>query len=300
MDRKVIEQRRTLLKEEALFFYDKAKNELDDIEKGNPEFKKAIERGKENLDIGAYDIFEVCMSVLKRKGYDLKLPFCDQYIMKMQELKYIDRLKDSKKIKLCGDIIITDPCYIIKNIQDIPKRPKQPEYSMFGITDKEFLQYIYKGMTNDSIKAYRSKVEEWVKEYGTDWEKSNGGYNMEYLGFNDFLSRDTLCGDWSCHIFDTNSEEVLGEFCADSGMVCVCLMDEVFAYDPDCDFFKRNQETAAIVRDFDGEIQIAVKEYKGVYEEDWDCNKKGDPYIDYEVQIIGNGNINFVTKQTGF
>ena len=50
---------------------------------------------------------------------------------------------------------------------------------------------------------------------------------MEVLGIKNYICRDTLYGDWSCTTYNSDTHEKLGEFCADSGMVGVYLLDEV-------------------------------------------------------------------------
>lgn len=121
MDREFIERKKLQLEKESLYFYNEMQKEFNHITNKYPELSEAIERAKKKLEIGSYNVFEVCLSLLKfklkRKGYDFNFRSCDQYLSKMQKMEYIDRLEDSEKIKLCGDIIITDPCYIIKKIR---------------------------------------------------------------------------------------------------------------------------------------------------------------------------------------
>lgn len=147
-----------------------------------------------------------------------------------------------------GDIIITDPCYIIRKNNEL---------------------------TED------------------DWEACNFGEYMEALGIEHYLCRDTIYGDWSCTTFRTENDEVLGEFCADAGLVAVFLLDEVLKYNPDFDYHKERPWTTTLIKDFDGEIELDAVPvtYK---DED-----NGEEYEDYEVRAIGTGNINFYTTQTG-
>lgn len=111
--------------------------------------------------------------------------------------------------------------------------------------------------------------------------------------FSSFLRSRTLYGDWSCHTFKLKSNdekltglileghEVLGEFCADGGEVCVALLDEVLKYNPSFDYHKERKWTTTTIENFDGDIQIV--------------NDK-----DYGIQVVGKGNIPFITFQTGF
>lgn len=149
-----------------------------------------------------------------------------------------------------GDIIITDPCYIIR----APHHGTVP-------------------MTKD------------------DWKACNYGENMEALNIKTYLTRNTIYGDWSCTTYKTEDNEELGQFCADAGLVSVFLLDEVLAYNPDFDYHLKRPWTTTLIKDFDGEIEINVVPYK--YEDE------GRNYEDEEVRVIGKGNINFYTTQTG-
>ena len=180
-------------------------------------------------------------------------------------------------MKFKGTIIITDPCYIIKDNTD-------------------------------------------------DWDKCDYGENLEALGFTNYISESTLYGDWSCTTYCTPCKDVktqlenliklgdtrwdlaekygkdsiqvkvyddkiaeasaglkeIGRFCADAGMVCVFSMSEVIKYNPE--FPKWIEESpwcVTVIPDFDGEVEY---------------------YVDKEdnAHIIGVGNINFYTTQTGF
>ena len=118
----------------------------------------------------------------------------------------------------------------------------------------------------------------------------------------DFIQRDTIYGDWSCHVFDMNTKQVLGRFCADSGQVCVADLDEVNEhnarwteqYNPDFATFGYT-----VIRDFDGDAWFEVRE------EDY-IDYKGNPAVDYVVVACGKGRnfktgeeIVFEGKQTG-
>ena len=132
-------------------------------------------------------------------------------------------------MKFKGDIIITDPCYII------------------------------------------------CKD--DDWRKCGYGENMEALGIKNYICRDTIYGDWSCTTYNSITDEEIGQFCADAGMVAVFLLDEVLEYNPDFDFHTERPWTTTLIKDFDGEVDFVI-------EED-------------EVRVVGKGNIDFVGLQTG-
>lgn len=132
-----------------------------------------------------------------------------------------------------------------------------------------------------------------------DWHRCNCGDNMEILGINTYICRDTIYGDWSCTTFNSDTGKDIGGFCADAGMVAVLLLDEVLKYNPDFDYHIERPWTTTLIKDFDGEVNFEVVHTEGEYEEDTEYWNKGDKWENDEVQVIGRGNINFVGKQTG-
>jgi len=150
-------------------------------------------------------------------------------------------------MKFKGDIIITDPCYIIRK-------------------DREF------------------KFDPNKEERDDDWAKCNFGDNMEALGINHYLTESTIWGDWSCTTYKTGTKKVLGHFCADAGLVSVFLLEEVLKYNPDFDYHIKRPHTTTWIKNFDGDVEIK------------NIDDDGDHI---QVVVIGKGNINFFTRQTG-
>ena len=75
---------------------------------------------------------------------------------------------------------------------------------------------------------------------------------------------------------------ILGVFCADAGLVGVFLLDEILAYNPDWkSWIEEHSWCATIIEDFEGEVEYYIDK------------------VDREAHIIGTGNINFYTAQTG-
>ena len=100
----------------------------------------------------------------------------------------------------------------------------------------------------------------------------------------DFISASTIYGDWSCTVFEMSTNKVLGEFCADSGMVCITKLDKILDFNPDwLDWLKEHSHCATLISNFTGKVAIihADKEYG---KECW---------------VEGRGNINFISRQTG-
>lgn len=114
--------------------------------------------------------------------------------------------------------------------------------------------------------------------------------NFKKLGFSTFLCESTLIGDWSCTTFDLDTEKPIGRFCADAGMVCVCLLEEVLKHNPDFDC-QKNREGATVIENFDGEIDFEHFNQDFVYKN----QAKSAPAI----KVVGKGSVNFKTRQTG-
>lgn len=118
-----------------------------------------------------------------------------------------------------------------------------------------------------------------------DWEKCGYGDNMEVLGIKNYICRDTIYGDWSCTTFNLDTGNVIGEFCADAGMVAVFLLDEVLKYNSDFDYHIDKPWTTTLIKNFDGEVNFEVFHTDGEYEEDTEYWNKGDKWEDDEVQV---------------
>ena len=170
-----------------------------------------------------------------------------------------DKYLDSDPIIFNGDILITDPCYIIREDKD------------------------------------------------GDWGICCYGYDMEKLGINHYMTRNTLCGDWGCTTYNLDTKEKIGEFCADAGLVSVFLLDEVLKYNPDYDWHITKQYTATVIKDFKGTVKFVVKYQDGYYENETEYHRKGEHWEEYYLEVIGHGSnkvtdkpINFVGKQGSF
>lgn len=117
------------------------------------------------------------------------------------------------------------------------------------------------------------------------WEQDDvdifTGAGIENYGFTSYLWENTVYGDWSCTTYNKNTGESIGNFCADAGLVGVFLLSEVLQHNPNFDYHINSPWTCTLIKDFEGEVYIE-------YNADDDNN-----------QVIGEGNINFYTKQTG-
>lgn len=149
-------------------------------------------------------------------------------------------------------------------------------------------------------KKYEEALQEYRKNNISDWDLSNYGTSMEALGIKNYIRRDTLYGDWSCTTYNSDTNEKIGNFCADAGMVGVFLLDEVLKYNPDFDYHVERPWTTTLIKNFDGEIDFEIVHTEGVYEDDTEFHRKGEKWEDDSVSVVGRGNVNFKTVQTGF
>lgn len=201
---------------------------------------------------GSYEEeYEHRIDLIKSSGIE---ELFNKYTKKNSLHEYLD----SEPMGFDGDILITDPCYVIREDKD------------------------------------------------SDWDTCCCGFDMEKLGINHYMTRDTLYGDWSCTVYDSDTKQPIGHFCADAGLVSVFLLDEVLKYNPDYDCDLKESYTAMIIRDFKGTVQFVVKHIDGYYEDTTKYHEKGDYWEDYLLEVVGHGinkatgkPINFVSKQTG-
>ena len=142
--------------------------------------------------------------------------------------------------------------------------------------------------------AYHKAEEEWHSVPRDDWSRCGCGEDMSVLGLKKYLVGDTIYGDWSCTTFNSDTEEKIGEFCADAGMVGVFLLYEVLAYNTNFDYNTERPWTTTLIKDFHGTVELKLKRRKK--------NRRYSELNDYDdsVQVVGKGNINFLAGQTGF
>lgn len=200
-------------------------------------------------------------------------------------------------------IIITDPCYIINEHED--KKPKWKDYPELAEISPRTKFSDYTPEQTIAYKEYSKAYDEFNAKYD-DWSKCSYGENMEALGITNYICRDTIYGDWSCTTYNTDTEEKLGKFCADAGLVAVFELDEVLKYNPDfSQWIKTHNWCVTVIENFTGNINFEIVHQRGVYTKDdeFESNgkiycKEGETWENDEIQVIGKGNINFFTTQT--
>lgn len=118
-------------------------------------------------------------------------------------------------------LIITDPCYIM----------------------------------NDEDWEHFLSLELTSKPIGLD------NYLRQYHNFGEVIGADTGYGDWNNEVIDSKSNEAVGEFTADAGMVIVCTTSDLTNYGYDREKFLDLVERGciAIVPNFSGTIKLVYE-----------------------------------------
>jgi hypothetical protein len=129
---------------------------------------------------------------------------------------------DTEKKFFDGDILITDPCYVVR----------AEHHGIAPITRDDW----------DSC------------DYGYDMERL--GINT-YIT-HETMYGDWSCTVFDA---TTRGKKSLGDFCADAGLVSVFLLSEITAYNPHfMDYYNERPWIGTIIPDFKGTAQIVVKE----------------------------------------
>ena len=117
-------------------------------------------------------------------------------------------------------------------------------------------------------------------EYDNYWRHERPSSNNICFDYDKFIESETLYGDWGCSMIDESGEEkkVIGEFCADSGMVCITTMSfarwwgvEEGRWDK---WVKEHPWSATVIPNFKGKAQITKVIDEG---------QENEPYIEVEL-----------------
>lgn len=243
------------------------------------EFRNVVYRSLRN-DNGCGDR-NVCVRVYEELNVD-------DYVNIISAISNVSRYLDSEYVSFDGDIIITDPCYIMRH-RDESTRPKWEDY--MKLDD-------YSGMTREEMedvgffedhKRLKEADRQWEEEHPDDWDICGCGYNMSALGFSKSMVRDTLYGDWGCTTFNVDTKEPIGHFCADSGQVAVFHLADVLAYNTEYNDHIERPHCVTLIKNFKGNVRFVVKETTGVYKSDTKWWKAGNTWTEYTVHVIGDG-----------
>lgn len=190
-----------------------------------------------------------------------------------------------------GDIVITDPMYIINNdlkSTDIEK-PKWDDYfPRSQYTPKMLEDPIILHEYQYCQPKYQKAYNDWVNSQTSDWELTDYGNDLSCLGFSSHMVFPTEYGCWSCTIFDDMKESIRRcNFFSDSGLFGVFELKEIRAYNPKFKIKAKDSFSGiALIPKFKGQIFIV--------------NKTQKPKFDADIRIIGVGTTNFHSRQTGF
>lgn len=203
------------------------------------------------------------------------------------------------------------PEYIIDTIFQQTKKYELPEFDMIrpylpSDLDRKFDAWhtcgemVYEYMDHDM--AYKNDgwyLEDQSMNFDGDIIITDPCYlcedndKLDTFNMNDHchIMSETLYGDWSCTVFDCNTKQPIGEFCADGGMVGVYSLDTVLAAFPEFDYHIKRKWTTTWIKDFKGTVEIKIE-------------KRND---EFECYVEGHGidkktgkPIDFVSRQTGF
>lgn len=175
-------------------------------------------------------------------------------------------------------ILITDPCYCIKekDTWNIPGRPNTKDYNI--ITDRKNL------ILSEIITNHKER-----RRYDADMKEWEDLHCKEIPDIS-LINNSTLYGDWSCTVYNPITKQELGQFCADSGSVAIFDYEEVLKQNPEFDkWINEHPRCATKIENFTGHVWMEIKKYV--------CD---DGELDYQVHVVGKGNIDFISFQTGF
>lgn len=228
------------------------------LESGEYIFKKPFQKGDlrpypdEDEDQYVSLRYEFDFPVLVKESGILKSFYGDTWFA-LDVLDYIERENapepSEEKFPILefnnSDIVITDPCYVLKD---------------------------------------------------SDW-RDPYGYDLEEFGIKNYLTHSTIYGDWSCTVFDTSTNNPIGYFCADAGLVGVFDLKELEEYNPGISkWISEHPHCATVIKNYTGPVSMKVIKETGVYTDTTKYHKSGEAWIDYNLIVFGD---DFESKQTG-
>ena len=188
-------------------------------------------------------------------------------------------------MKFKGTIVITDPCYLTNKMSE--KVDHQLWYesgygedlTVFGCSQwisentlyGDWSCFTYKGTEDEIFKT----MAQWNFIYFDFFSKYNtAGVTDE--------EKEVLLNNYKAKHTEFTKQYTYGQFCADAGMVCVVYLDEILKVNPHFkEWADKHDWGVTIIENFDGDIEYEVDE-KGA------------------AHIVGKGNLNFYTSQSGF
>lgn len=133
------------------------------------------------------------------------------------------RYLDSEPMEFNGDIVVTDPCYLMRELTEEEEKyyednkPKEDDYHSGDIGSYPDV-VVHHGLfkTSEIYEAeqdkFRKDLNAFDEQYGDHWQKCNYGDYMEILGIHKYMTRDTIYGDWSCSVYKPRNTMSADEF----------------------------------------------------------------------------------------
>lgn len=186
-------------------------------------------------------------------------------------------------MKFKGTIVITDPCYLDSNMNnednlDLWEASNYGEdLSVFGCSQWISENTIYGDW---SCFTYKGTLDE-TKQARETWNKYRFTFFSKLTPDSSGEERAKLREEYKQYEKQFKAEHTLGSFCADAGMVCVVYLDEILKVNPHFkEWADKHDWCVTIIENFDGDIEYEVDE-------------------EGEAHIVGKGNLNFYTSQSG-
>lgn len=182
-------------------------------------------------------------------------------------------------MKFKGTIVITDPCYLDSGLgENLWSESNYGEdLSVYGCSQWLCESTIYGDWSCFTYKGTRQEA----LIHMIDWDKIYSKFFIEYNNETSEKNRKKLAEQHAQIKKEFVEKYTLGKFCADAGMVCVVYLDEILKVNPNFkEWAEKHPWCATIIEDFDGLVTYEV--------DDSD-----------EAHIVGTGNIEFYTSQSG-
>ena len=183
-------------------------------------------------------------------------------------------------MKFKGTILITDPCYLDHNSgEDLWFDSSCGEdLSVFGCSQWISESTIYGDWSCHTYKGVKSEIQEFINHWDNLYIDFFRKYNAPDIKEDE---RKALLSEYKQFSKEFKDKYTYGSFCADAGMVCVVYLDEVLKVNPGIqDLIDKCPHCATVIEDFDGDIRYEVDD-------------------DGDAHIVGTGNKNFYTSQSG-
>lgn len=176
-------------------------------------------------------------------------------------------------MKFKGTLIIADPCYIDSSDDKWDESDCGKNLSVYGCKTYISESTLYGDWRCATFKGSKEDVTDLIDE----WKDFYFEFLERYLSSND---KELLKEEYKNKKKELLLNHSYGEFCADTGMVCVILAEELNNKDSFLEWVKKHSWCATIIPDFDGNVEYVIDDNDNAH-------------------IVGTGNKPFYTSQTG-